>query len=505
MENPRPGKKGLDGVPVLKQGTHVFQRVAVLIAVASFLVTLAGAQVLKRPHDDQPTPDQNQSKVNSKSPKKYPRAIGVLEFLPGGATRLVPVALWIDDRFYDASLYAANPVPMAVEPETVYEATNYGERLGLFTISNAQEFKGTWVAAGKWKPRAALDEKLAADAARQPKPKPKTTDMDDERPTLKRSGESGPSSGASSGSARSSAGSAGASGGGNSGAGPSSSGRASSAGTPSTAEDDPNRPTLKKPAPATPPPTSQSASSTQTASASSVSSSAVSPDENDPNRPMLRRGKPTQSSTASTAAFADLEETKPSAAKGKGSTNAMTITRSYPAVSYAGPFETRSLLYAMNDSEHASKTEQMSALALDEIRKFIAQRHSPALPKEAAITSPDLRSYDLDYHNNPTLVFTAALPVAGVKAFGGGDFSYFVTIVAHEDYNGLPVKIFSSVSDSNHLDAFPRMEIIDAVDADANGRGDLLFRQFSDTGISYSLYRVFPYDMQKIFEGGSGV
>jgi hypothetical protein len=159
----------------------------------------------------------------------------------------------------------------------------------------------------------------------------------------------------------------------------------------------------------------------------------------------------------------------------------------------------------MNAEEHASKSEQLSELALAEIRKFIAERHTPALPKAAAFTNSDLRSYDLEFRNTPTLVFTATLPVGGAKAFGGGEFSYFVTVVAHEDINGLPIKIFSSVTDSNHLDAFPRMQIIDAVDADANGRGDLLFRQYSDTGISYSLYRVFPYDMHKVFEGGSGV
>ena len=51
----------------------------------------------------------------------------------------------------------------------------------------------------------------------------------------------------------------------------------------------------------------------------------------------------------------------------------------------------------------------------------------------------------------------------------------------------------------------PRMELIDAVDADANGRGDLLFRQYSDIGISYGLYRVSPYQIEKIFEGGSSL
>jgi len=78
-------------------------------------------------------------------------------------------------------------------------------------------------------------------------------------------------------------------------------------------------------------------------------------------------------------------------------------------------------------------------------------------------------------------------------------------VVAREDINGIPIKIFSAVSDTNHLDSFPRMEMVDAVDADANGRGDLLFRQYSDVGISYGLYRVYPYDMQKVFEGGSSM
>lgn len=178
---------------------------------------------------------------------------------------------------------------------------------------------------------------------------------------------------------------------------------------------------------------------------------------------------------------------------------------SYPAVSDAGKYEMRSLLYAMGSSERVDRSQEMSALALDDIRKFIAQRKTPALPKAATITDYDLRGFDLDYTNSPTLVFTATLPVAGTKALRGGDFNYYVTVVAREDINGAPIKIFSSVTDSNHLDAFSRMEIIDAVDADANGRGDLLFRQYSDTGISYGLYRVYPYQMQKIFEGGSGI
>ena len=160
-------------------------------------------------------------------------------------------------------------------------------------------------------------------------------------------------------------------------------------------------------------------------------------------------------------------------------------------------------MYSMDSAERNNKSQQLRALAMDEIGKFIAKRKTPALPKAATISDYDLRAYDLDFSNSPTFVLTATLPVAGAKALRGGEFEYYVTVVAREDINGVPIKIFGLVSDSNHLDAFPRLEVVDAVDADANGRGDLLFRDHSDSGISYSLYRVYPYDMQKVFEGGA--
>ena len=74
------------------------------------------------------------TRANSKPAKKNkrgPRAIAVVEFLPGGGTRLVPIALWIDGHFYDASLYGANPEPMALEPETLYQALNVRRARGL--------------------------------------------------------------------------------------------------------------------------------------------------------------------------------------------------------------------------------------------------------------------------------------------------------------------------------------------------------------------------------------
>jgi hypothetical protein len=385
---------------------------------------------------------------------------------------------------------------MAVEPQTVYEATNYGEEAGLFTITTAREMKGNWVGDGKWKPYQPLDEKLARDAAKAPKPKV-VANPDDERPILRRPGSSSSPSGDASGKPAASSPASG-------------SGTASASSKSSPDDDDPNRPTLKKPsepAPATD--SSDSSASSGVVQIGRAKPTTPPPSENDPNRPLLRRGKQEpQSSTPEPAATA-TSETHPSSAAppptAPGAPADNKVRRSFPAISDAAAFETRSLLYSMNAEERANKSDQMRALAMSEIGKFIATRHTPALPKGATISDYDLRSYDLDYSNTPTIVLTAKLPVAGAKAFRGSEFDYFVTVVAREDVSGAPIKIFSSVSDSNHLDAFPSMEIIDAVDADANGRGDLLFRQYSDTGVSYSLYRVFPYAMQKVFEGGSGV
>lgn len=159
----------------------------------------------------------------------------------------------------------------------------------------------------------------------------------------------------------------------------------------------------------------------------------------------------------------------------------------------------------MATNERQSLGEPMSRMAMDEVRKYAGKHNGPPPAKTATITDYDLRGFDLDYSNSPTLVLSAKLAVTPAKGTHGGEFDYFVTVVAKVDLNGTPQKIFSVVSDTNHLDAYPRMQIIDAVDADANGRGDLLFRQYSDTGISYALFRVFPYQMEKIFEGGAGM
>ncbi len=525
---------------------------------------MATAQL--RDRTEHPRVDQSQPQTSKKPAKRGPRAIAVIEFLPKGGARLVPIALWMDGRYYDASFYGANPAPMALQPETLYQGMNYGEPTGWFTVTTPEQVNGNWVAEGTWKPQSAFDVKMAEQAAKQPKKKASSGINDDSGPpVLRRSSGSGSSetdspSSSQGNSPSSSAGSSTASTTSSSSSkskddadrptlknssptssttssrptlGPDTSpasAQSPSAPAPTTDDNDPDRPTLKNSTPST-----SSTSSRPTLGGDSSQASAQTPappapssDENDPDRPVLHRGKPSAQSSTS-AVTTSAPKAKPNdAASAAGAplpTKAPATPapaqpgHSYPAISDAGVYETRSLLYAMTPAEKEERGRPMLALALDEVRNYTSKRAAAASPTKSpakapskvaahapnfVVTDSDLRAFDLDFSNSPTLVLTAKVAAPSAKP-ATGEFDYFVTVVARVDINGQAQKVFSSVTDNNHLDAFPRLEIIDALDADANGRGDLLFRQHSDSGVSYALYRVYPYEMVKVFEGGAGI
>ena len=467
---------------------------------------------------------QHGPSATARKSKRGPRAIAVVEFLPGGGMRLVPIALWIDGKYYDASLYGANPQPMAVEPETVYEAQSLGEPTGTFTITEPRQIKGSWIAEGSWRPHLAMDEQLAAraakEAANKPKPEPSKTiftdDAGDGRPVLKRAPGSGADSGSSTQPSQSTtptdpdrptmkrpAGDSSS----NPSAG-SSGGTSTSASQTRVDDNDPDRPVMKRPSPAA---ASSGPSTSSNSGAMPITQAAADSNDNDPNRPVLSHNSKPKPQITSDVMSAKNEVPYTAGTKG---------AKAYPAISDASDYRGRPLLFAMSPGERQTQEQLVLKLAMNEIRAYATKHNGPAIPKTAAITDYDARAFDLDYSSSPTIVLTAKLPVTApvaptakgsaakgptVKTAPSGDFTYFVTIVAKVDINDQPQKIFSSVTDTRHLDAYSRMELIDAVDADANGRGDLLFRLYSDTGISYGLYRVSPYQIEKIFEGGSSL
>ncbi len=73
-------------------------------------------------------------------------------------------------------------------------------------------------------------------------------------------------------------------------------------------------------------------------------------------------------------------------------------------------------------------------------------------------------------------------------------------LVAYPDiYNNLH-KIYSGITDKFHLDVTPRLDLVDVVDADGDGRGDLLFRETTDAGKGWMIYRVTADKLWKMFD-----
>jgi hypothetical protein len=107
---------------------------------------------------------------------------------------------------------------------------------------------------------------------------------------------------------------------------------------------------------------------------------------------------------------------------------------------------------------------------------------------------------DLNHNNSSILVFTGHQKLGDQPAAA----QVFVTVVARVDLEGNPRKLFTNVTTSDRLDAKPWLEFIDAVDAEGQGRGELLFRRIRDTGSEFALYHVGVDDVVEMFHGGVG-
>ena len=123
---------------------------------------------------------------------------------------------------------------------------------------------------------------------------------------------------------------------------------------------------------------------------------------------------------------------------------------------------------------------------------------------QPAFEDVDLHIFDLSNSNEPLLVLTAKARMPSRPNVAAVDLQYIVTVVARDDIYGDLHKAFTNITDTQHLDVLPRMELIDAVDADGDGRGELLFRQISDAGRAFVLYRVIGDRLWPLFQGAPG-
>ncbi|HYL17022.1 MAG TPA: hypothetical protein VEV41_28580 [Terriglobales bacterium] len=399
---------------------------------------------------------------------KGPRALGLLQLATNGKGHLVPICIMVDGRFYDASIYKADPVPMALESGTVYEAERTGESLGLFTVTGALQGNKMWLGDGKWQPAGAAPEQSTAQKAES-----KPREEEDRPPVLRRPGS------------------------------------------------EPPKPESKPPETKPAPP----AASAPPANPPAATPSAPPPEE-DSKRPRLRRGKPTESEEAESEKGSMPKappKTPPAVPSSSASpSTARNAIEIIPAISDAGGPEARSYRFQMRPDEEQVFRKKVLALAVDEVWKRAKElepgiaappppRATPRSPKGTTVTRPpqatfgdmQLRVFDVSASNEPVLVLTATahLPATRQKAHSLPAPDYYVTVVAHSDLYGELHKLFSAVTDTQHLDVTPRMELIDAVDADGDGRGELLFREISDAGSSYVVYRVGADQLWQLFEG----
>ena len=54
-----------------------------------------------------------------------PRALAVLQMTAKGKVSVVPVAILVNGKFYDATAYKADPVPMALDSGIIYDCLLY--------------------------------------------------------------------------------------------------------------------------------------------------------------------------------------------------------------------------------------------------------------------------------------------------------------------------------------------------------------------------------------------
>jgi hypothetical protein len=459
---------------------------------------------------------------------KGPRALGLVELTASGKARLVPITILYDGEYYDASAYKAAPIPMALESGTIYEGFHAGVSQGLFTVTGALQGNNTWRGAGTWQSASAIaaaKDAAAKKRAVMSKPAPEAPEGP---PVLRRaspkakSPEDTPSAGTT--------------------APASSPAPVPAASTPPAAPEpdgDSDRPVLKRPAPASAPAASTTSSEAPgsdadsdrpvlkrpaavTTEVASASSPPVSASNQDADRPVLKRGAPTPAELKKrNAAVTALESTKtpkdlrkPSATPSAPSEPVQLI----PAISDAGGPEPRPYAYSLKPDEEQKLRKKILALAADEVRAWALQPESAvpkpaaraasrpankAKPPEPSFEDVQLHPFDLSNSNEPVVVLTAK---ARMPARPGttSDLQYIITLVARDDMYGEVHKVFASVTDTNHFDVLSRLELIDAVDADGDGRGELLFRQVSDSGSAFVLYRVIGDRLWPLFQGTPG-
>jgi hypothetical protein len=312
-----------------------------------------------------------------------------------GEAVVLPVTLFYQGVYYDASLYKATPVPMALEPDTFYEVQRSGGPLGEIAVQNARRAGDAWRGEG-W-----VDFTAAKGAS-----------ASDDRPVIRRR--------------------------------PGSDGSGASSAT-SSGSDDSGRPILRRRSADAPPRKPSSPSTTISSEIGAVPVNEILIGVSDPRRTDSH-------SFALTWPTDDLAGLKKHAEQMAADAVAAYIRQSLGSASAANP-------------------------PRPNMRRSPTPARTPA--SQVALQNIQARFFDLDSDNNPEIVLTAE---ATAPQNAGGTTEIYVALVLRQQGGTDWYTLFSNITDDRRLDEFPRLELLDAVDADGNGNGELLFRTFSTPG-----------------------
>lgn len=435
----------------------------------------------------------------SKKEDKTPilRSVAVLEWTGDAGkpkkSRLIPLTVFDGEQLQDGGVYLARPQPLAVSGEVEYELKNNGANIGLFDIQNAAQEEGMWVGYGKWLPMPKPKAPAAAPAKID-------DDEGSDKPVLHRKHKSGD------------AGSGGSTSGGSA---------SGSSGPPP----DPDRPTLHKSpnaedtgstrgggssAPAQDPdrPTLHKTDSSDSASSGSSDPKLKSkqqkpadegyvedlPDVSDPDRPRLKRGK---SSFDGPGVAPSLLGLPPDMEQAVAVSDARNTPEHPWKFSWANPDDEQKMKAQLEDVARTALGIATPPPPASKTKSKSGKTRLTLAPLPAPLADEKFRVFELAYGSGATLVLSAHTdgPPAQQK---------YVTLIAQPDLYGSLLILLKSVTDGAHLDDTPRMRLVDAVDAMADNRGELVFELRGATQRQFALYRVMRGTAEKLFVTGGG-
>ena len=408
------------------------------------------------------------------------RAVAVLEWTgePGkpSASRLIPVSVFHDGAYEDGGLYLARPEPLPLESGLEYQLQEAGLPQSRFDVASAAQLNGSWFGYGSWKP---LAPPAPVHRLNPSKIDPQVVDGgDDRRPHFRK-------------------------------APPESASGIPGAATP---PEDPDRPTLRKRAGGAP----DTSATANPVTADATGNRETATPGGDPDRPKLGHGKHSdeakeperlegtpanleQMVAVSDATDRTAHSFRYSFADPQDATRlkALLTTIAEQAVAKAASPKTTAKpatapAAASHSPTHTATARSSTAgltpaqLAARRRAQAAAARRNAAAAAHAApvvlLTDVEFRAFELTYSGGATLVLTA-------RTAGDEARATYVTVIAQPDIYGTPQVLFTNITHADDLDAQPRMRLIDAVDAAADNRGDLLFELRGATTRQFALYR----------------